>query len=60
MPHVQTIPDVSPANPRTPVLSWELGVATYTLDEYGLTKTELEPVFEEYLDAFDIEMEGEV
>jgi hypothetical protein len=37
----------------------KLGVATYALDEYGLTKAELEPVFEEYLGAFDIELEGE-
>lgn len=30
----------------------------YTLDEYGLTVERLEPVFAEYLDTFDIELEG--
>ncbi|OBG42659.1 sulfotransferase [Mycobacterium alsense] len=30
----------------------------YTLDEYGLTVEKLEPVFAEYLDTFDIELEG--
>ena len=29
----------------------------YTLDEYGLTVEMLEPVFEEYLATFDIELE---
>lgn len=33
------------------------GVNTYSLDEYGLTVDELEPVFTEYLDKFDIEMD---
>jgi hypothetical protein len=37
----------------------KLGVAKYTLAEYGLSKEELEPVFAEYLDTFDIELEGE-
>lgn len=36
----------------------KLGVTEYTLDEYGLTTTELEPVFAEYLAAFDIALEG--
>lgn len=36
----------------------KLGVSEYTLDEYGLSKAELEPVFAEYLSAFDIELEG--
>lgn len=30
----------------------------YSLDEYGLTQEELAPVFEEYLDRYDIELEG--
>lgn len=34
------------------------GVTSYSLDEYGLTVEELEPVFDEYLSAFDIELEG--
>jgi Sulfotransferase family len=31
---------------------------TYSLDHYGLTAKQLEPVFAEYLDTFDIELEG--
>lgn len=31
---------------------------TYSLDQYGLTVEQLEPVFAEYLDTFDIELEG--
>lgn len=34
------------------------GVSSYSLDEYGLTVEELEPVFDEYLSAFEIELEG--
>jgi len=30
----------------------------YTLDQYGLTVEALEPIFAEYLDMFDIELEG--
>jgi hypothetical protein len=30
----------------------------YSLDQYGLTVQQLEPVFAEYLDTFDIELEG--
>ncbi|BCP01359.1 sulfotransferase family protein [Mycobacterium intracellulare] len=30
----------------------------YTLDQYGLTVGALEPIFAEYLDTFDIELEG--
>lgn len=37
----------------------KLGKAKYTLEEYGLTTAELKPVFREYLEAFDIELEGE-
>ena len=31
---------------------------TYSLDQYGLTVQQLEPIFAEYLDTFDIELEG--
>jgi len=31
---------------------------SYSLDQYGLTVKQLEPVFAEYLDTFDIELEG--
>jgi hypothetical protein len=34
------------------------GVRPYSLDAYGITKTDLEPIFEEYLSVFDIELEG--
>ena len=37
----------------------KLGRAHYTLDEYGLSKAELEPVFAEYMAAFNVELEGE-
>jgi hypothetical protein len=30
----------------------------YSLDHYGLTVEQLEPIFAEYLDTFDIELEG--
>lgn len=36
-----------------------LGVNSYNLDEYGLSVAELNPVFAEYLDTFDIELEGD-
>lgn len=36
----------------------KLGVNTYRLDQYGLTVEQLKPVFAEYLDTFDIELEG--
>jgi hypothetical protein len=35
-----------------------LGVNSYCLDQYGLTVDELHPVFAEYLDTFDIELEA--
>lgn len=37
----------------------KLGVSKYSLAEYSLTKEELEPMFEEYLNAFDVQLEGE-
>jgi len=33
------------------------GVHQYSLEEYGLTKADLMPVYDEYLSAFDIELE---
>jgi hypothetical protein len=36
----------------------KLGVNTYRLDQYGLTVERLKPVFADYLDTFDIELEG--
>lgn len=30
----------------------------YSLDEYGLTVEQLQPIFAEYLATFDIELEG--
>jgi hypothetical protein len=34
------------------------GVQPYSLDGTGVTRTDLEPVFADYLSAFDIELEG--
>ena len=34
------------------------GVQPYSLDGTGVTRADLEPVFTEYLSAFDIELEG--
>jgi hypothetical protein len=36
----------------------KLGKAQYTLDEYGLSVDELEPVFAEYLAAIPVELDG--
>jgi Sulfotransferase family len=35
------------------------GVQPYSLDGSGVTRTDLEPVFAEYLSTFDVELEGE-
>jgi Sulfotransferase family len=35
------------------------GVAPYSLDGSGVTRADLEPIFDEYLSVFDIELEGE-
>jgi hypothetical protein len=47
------------------MLSWlvqhpqdRFGSAPYSLDGSGVTRSELEPIFEEYIAAFDIELEG--
>lgn len=34
------------------------GPRPYALDTYGLTTADLEPVYDEYLSAFDVELEG--
>ena len=34
------------------------GPRPYSLEQYGLTKKELEPVFAEYIDRYEIELEG--
>jgi len=34
------------------------GIRPYSLDAYGVTKADLEPIYDEYLSAFDIELEG--
>ena len=34
------------------------GLNNYSLDQYGLSVAELEPVFAEYLSEFDIELES--
>jgi len=34
------------------------GVAPYSLEESGVTRTDLEPIFDEYLSVFDVELEG--
>ncbi|OBI37066.1 sulfotransferase family protein [Mycobacterium colombiense] len=34
------------------------GINSYNLDEYGLTVEQLKPIFAEYLDTFDIELEA--
>ena len=33
------------------------GAHRYSLEQYGLTKADLVPVYDEYLSAFDIELE---
>jgi hypothetical protein len=35
------------------------GVAPYSLDGSGVTRADLEPIFDEYLSVFDIEREGD-
>jgi hypothetical protein len=35
------------------------GVAPYSLDGSGVTRADLEPIFEEYLSEFDIALEGD-
>ncbi len=34
------------------------GARPYSLDAYGVTQADLEPIYDEYLSAFDIELEG--
>jgi hypothetical protein len=45
-----------------PVLAFSVpqdrfGLRRYSLEEFGLTKADLAPVYDEYLSAFDIELE---
>jgi hypothetical protein len=35
------------------------GVAPYSLDGSGVTRADLEPIFDDYLSEFDIELEGD-
>ncbi len=35
------------------------GVAPYSLDGSGVTRADLEPIFDEYLSVFDVELEGD-
>ena len=35
------------------------GVAPYSLDGSGVTRADLEPIFDEYLSLFDIELESD-
>lgn len=56
--------DLTPATERA-MLSWleghpqdRLGAAPYSLDGSGVTRAELEPIFNDYITAFDIELEG--
>ena len=35
------------------------GVAPYSLEGSGVTRTDLEPIFDEYLSVFDVELEGD-
>lgn len=36
-----------------------LGVAPYSLEGSGVTSADLEPIFDEYVSAFDVELEGD-
>jgi hypothetical protein len=38
--------------------AWQFGVRPYSLGAYGITKRDLEPIFEEYLAMFDVQREG--
>jgi hypothetical protein len=37
-----------------------LGAAPYSLDGTGVTRADLQPIFDEYIAAFDIELESDV
>lgn len=57
--------DVLTASTEAAMLTWlqrhpqdRFGVQPYSLDGSGVTIADLEPVFDQYLSAFDIEMEG--
>jgi Sulfotransferase family len=36
------------------------GVQRYSLDESGVTRNDLEPIFDKYVSTFDVELEGDV
>ena len=53
------------ASTERAMLSWlerhpqdRYGAAPYSLDGSGVTRSELEPIFDEYIAAYDIELEG--
>jgi hypothetical protein len=53
------------AEVETAMLGWldgnpqnRFGVRPYSLDTYGITERDLEPIFESYLSTFDVELEG--
>ena len=54
------------ASTERAMLSWlerhpqdRYGAAPYSLDGSGVTRSELEPIFDEYIAAYDIELEGD-
>src|SRR5262249_53875445 len=56
--------DLTPSTERA-MLDWldkhpqdRFGVAPYSLEGSGVTRADLEPIFDEYLSAFDVELEG--
>jgi hypothetical protein len=56
--------DLTPAT-EAAMLNWlernpqdRFGVQPYSLDGSGVTVADLEPIFDQYLSAFDIELEG--
>jgi hypothetical protein len=57
--------DLTPSTEQA-MLDWlvqhpqdRFGVAPYSLDGSGVTRADLEPIFDEYLSVFDIELEGD-
>ncbi|HEY2043416.1 MAG TPA: sulfotransferase, partial [Jatrophihabitans sp.] len=56
--------DLTPSTERA-MLSWleehpqdRFGAAPYSLDGSGVTRADLDPIFDEYIAAFDVELEG--
>jgi hypothetical protein len=57
--------DLTPSTEQA-MLDWlvqhpqdRFGVAPYSLDGSGVTRADLEPIFDEYLSVFDVELEGD-